>query len=194
MAANAAIPRTAIRSKNRTQPRTVHVREQSVIRVQSTPAVASANSPCPRHRQRLQLSANRQRQRTRIRPQTVRSRELSTSANWSRTQVCPRTSDRQRTVRVAASRVRLAADQFPGSHPNHSAPMTSFDPATVRQAVAEFTPRRPQKFQDLIPAKDVIVELRQKARFVSRHCRIAHATLPADEQDGHRHVLSSGAR
>jgi hypothetical protein len=41
--------------------------------------------------------------------------------------------------------------------------MSSFDPATVRKAVEEFTPRRrPQKFQDLLPAKDVIVELRQK--------------------------------
>jgi hypothetical protein len=40
--------------------------------------------------------------------------------------------------------------------------MSSFDPATVRQAVAEFTPLRPQKFQDLIPAKDVIIELRQR--------------------------------
>ncbi len=55
--------------------------------------------------------------------------------------------------------------------------MSSFDPATVRQAVAEFTPRRPQKFQDLIPAKDVIVELRQKrasyraiAEFLTQHC------------------------
>ena len=36
--------------------------------------------------------------------------------------------------------------------------MTSFDPATVRQAVAEFTPLRPQKFQDLLPAKDVIAD------------------------------------
>lgn len=35
--------------------------------------------------------------------------------------------------------------------------MPSFDPATVRQAVAEFTPRRPEKFQDLMPAKEVIV-------------------------------------
>jgi hypothetical protein len=40
--------------------------------------------------------------------------------------------------------------------------MSSFDPATVRQAVAEFTPLRPQKFQDLIPVKDVILELRQR--------------------------------
>lgn len=55
--------------------------------------------------------------------------------------------------------------------------MTSFDPATVRQAVAEFTPRRPQKFQDLIPAKEVIVELRQRrasyraiAEFLTQHC------------------------
>jgi len=55
--------------------------------------------------------------------------------------------------------------------------MTSFDPAAVRQAVAEFTPLRPQKFQDLIPAKDVIVELRQKrasyraiAALLTQHC------------------------
>ena len=55
--------------------------------------------------------------------------------------------------------------------------MTTFDPAEVRQAVAEFTPRRPQKFQDLVPAKEVIVELRQKrasyraiAELLTQHC------------------------
>ena len=55
--------------------------------------------------------------------------------------------------------------------------MSSFDPATVRQAVAEFTPRRPEKFQDLFPAKEVIAELRQKrasyraiAEFLTQHC------------------------
>lgn len=55
--------------------------------------------------------------------------------------------------------------------------MSSFDPATVRQAVAEFTPLRPQKFQDLIPAKDVISELRQRrasyraiAVLLTQHC------------------------
>ncbi|HEY3855343.1 MAG TPA: hypothetical protein VGO67_13205 [Verrucomicrobiae bacterium] len=55
--------------------------------------------------------------------------------------------------------------------------MPSFDPAAVRQAVAEFTPCRPQKFQDLFPAKEVIVELRQKrasyraiAEFLTQHC------------------------
>ena len=55
--------------------------------------------------------------------------------------------------------------------------MTSFDPASVRQAVAEFTPRRPEKFQDLIPAKEVIAELRQKrasyraiAELLTQHC------------------------
>jgi hypothetical protein len=55
--------------------------------------------------------------------------------------------------------------------------MTSFDPATVRKAVEEFTPRRPQKFQDLLPAKDVIKELRQKcasyrsiADLLTQHC------------------------
>ena len=40
--------------------------------------------------------------------------------------------------------------------------MNTFDPSAVRKAVAEFTPLRPQKFQDLIPAKEVIIELRQK--------------------------------
>jgi hypothetical protein len=55
--------------------------------------------------------------------------------------------------------------------------MSSFDPATVRKAVEEFTPRRPQKFQDLLSAKDVIVELRQKrasyrsiADLLTQHC------------------------
>lgn len=55
--------------------------------------------------------------------------------------------------------------------------MTSFDPATVRKAVDEFTPRRPEKFQELMPAKDVIAELRQKhasyrsiADLLTQHC------------------------
>jgi hypothetical protein len=55
--------------------------------------------------------------------------------------------------------------------------MSSFDPATVRKAVEEFTPRRPQKFQDLLPAKDVVAELRQKrasyrsiADLLAQHC------------------------
>src|SRR5882672_6850368 len=55
--------------------------------------------------------------------------------------------------------------------------MNTFDPNTVRQAVAEFTPRRPEKFQDLIPAKEVIAELRQKrasyraiAELLTQHC------------------------
>lgn len=55
--------------------------------------------------------------------------------------------------------------------------MPSFDPATVRKAVEEFTPRRPQKFQDLLPAKEVITELRQKrasyrsiADLLTQHC------------------------
>ena len=55
--------------------------------------------------------------------------------------------------------------------------MSTFDPNTIRQAVAEFTPRRPQKFQDLLPAKDVIAELRLKrasyraiADLLTTHC------------------------
>jgi hypothetical protein len=55
--------------------------------------------------------------------------------------------------------------------------MSAFDPATVRKAIDEFTPRRPEKFQDLMSAKDVIVELRQKrasyrsiADLLTQHC------------------------
>jgi hypothetical protein len=55
--------------------------------------------------------------------------------------------------------------------------MNTFDPSAVRKAVAEFAPLRPQKFEDLIPAKDVIVELRQKrasyrsiADLLTQHC------------------------
>ena len=55
--------------------------------------------------------------------------------------------------------------------------MAPFDPATVHKAVAEFTPRRPQKFQDLAPAKEVIIELRKKrasyraiAELLTQHC------------------------
>jgi len=61
--------------------------------------------------------------------------------------------------------------------PNRIDRMSSFDPASVRQAVAEFTPRRPQRFQELAPAKDVIAELRQKrasyraiAELLTQHC------------------------
>jgi hypothetical protein len=55
--------------------------------------------------------------------------------------------------------------------------MSTFDPNAVRKAVEEFTPRRPQKFEDLIPAKGVIAELRQKrasyravAELLTQHC------------------------
>jgi hypothetical protein len=55
--------------------------------------------------------------------------------------------------------------------------MNTFDPSTVRKAVAEFAPRRPQRFHDLAPAREVIVELRQKrasyrsiAELLTEHC------------------------
>jgi hypothetical protein len=65
--------------------------------------------------------------------------------------------------------------------------MSSFDPASVRQAVAEFTPRRPQRFQELAPAKEVIAELRQKrasyraiAELLTQHClRISKTAVAA---------------
>ena len=55
--------------------------------------------------------------------------------------------------------------------------MSTFDPNEIRKAVEEFTPLRPQKFQDLLPAKDVITELRHKrasyrsiADLLTQHC------------------------
>ncbi len=55
--------------------------------------------------------------------------------------------------------------------------MNSFNPSTFRKAVEEFTPRRPEKFQDLMPAKEVIAELRKKrasyrsiADLLTQHC------------------------
>jgi hypothetical protein len=76
--------------------------------------------------------------------------------------------------------------------------MSSFDPAAVRKAVEEFTPRRPQKFQDLLPAKDVITELRQKrasyrsiADLLTQHCLPTSKTAVA----GFCHqVLGEGVR
>lgn len=151
----------------------------------------SANNPCPRSvranrrvreqatfsvTHRLRQSANRQRSRPQIvrrqsavancpRPRTGHVRNLSATVNWQRiihvvASPCP---SRRRSVS------RFASKPFP--------PMTSFDPATVRQAVAEFTPLRPQKFQDLLPARDVIAELRQRrasyraiAELLTQHC------------------------
>jgi hypothetical protein len=65
--------------------------------------------------------------------------------------------------------------------------MSAFDPNNVRKAVSEFTPRRQQKFEDLLPARDVIVELRQKrasfraiAELLTQHCLPAGKTAIAD--------------
>jgi hypothetical protein len=84
---------------------------------------------------------------------------------------------RHRIVRVVASPCPSCHRSFSRFTSASLPPMTSFDPATVRQAVAEFTPLRPQKFQDLLPAKDVIAELRQRrasyraiAELLTQHC------------------------
>jgi hypothetical protein len=99
---------------------------------------------------------------------------------------CPRTGHardlsvtvgRQRIIRFVASRCPSCRRSISRFTSKLFQPMSSFDPATVRQAVAEFTPLRPQKFQDLIPAKDVIIELRQRrasyraiATLLTQHC------------------------
>jgi len=55
--------------------------------------------------------------------------------------------------------------------------MPTFNPDKIRKAVEEFTPSRPEKFHELLAAKDVIIELRQKrasyrsiAELLTRHC------------------------
>lgn len=65
--------------------------------------------------------------------------------------------------------------------------MPAFDPNTVRKAVSEFTPRHQQKFENLLPAREVIVELRQRrasfraiAELLTQHCLPAGKTAIAD--------------
>ena len=55
--------------------------------------------------------------------------------------------------------------------------MSTFSPSKIRKAVEEFTPSRPNQFQELIAAKEVILELRKKrasyraiADLLTRHC------------------------
>lgn len=151
----------------------------------------SANYPCPlsvhankRVReqatisatQRLRLSANRHRPRPQIirsqsavsncpRPRIGHGRTLSANVDW------------QMIVRIVASLCVFCRRSISRFASKPLQPMTTFDPATVQQAVAEFTPLRPQKFQDLLPAKDVIAELRQRrasyraiAELLTQHC------------------------
>ena len=128
------------------------------------------------NRSGLEQSAVRHWQRTRtVRGQSTdsdcprpRSGDvLDVSANRS----CPE------SVRIedlsCTFRVRFISWLMPESFPL----MPSFDPATVRKAVAEFAPRCPQKFQDLLPEKDVIAELRQRrasyrctSDLLTQHC------------------------
>src|SRR5437773_1082743 len=154
----------------------------------------SANDPCPRsvraHRRGHTLSASANASQFR----------QSVGRHWQRTYTvrrqfavshrpCPRTlHGRAFAVTLGwQGIVRADACWFPycGQHVSRSVsdsfsllpPMSSFDPTTVRKAVEEFTPSRPQKFQDLFPAKDVIAELRQKrasyraiADLLTKHC------------------------
>ena len=151
----------------------------------------SANYPCPRSvransrvrkqsafsaTHRLRQSTNRQRPR----PQMVRSQSAVSNCPRPRTrhvQGLSANPGRQRIVRAAAAPCPSCRQSVSWFASKPSQPMTSFDPATVRQAVAEFTPLRPQKFQDLLPAKDVIAELRQRrasyraiAELLTQHC------------------------
>jgi len=118
-------------------------------------------------------------------PQMQRSRIVRKQAT---AQDCPRPQPRSRRILAASPNeqrfVRAVASSWPYRLRLVSQfifaafqPMPSFDPVAVRKAVEEFTPRRPQKFQDLVPAKDVITELRQKrasyrsiAELLTEHC------------------------
>jgi hypothetical protein len=80
-------------------------------------------------------------------------------------------------VRAIAIYFHSMANPPSGRIQNHSHLMPSFNPNKIRKAVEEFTPRRPEKFQELIAAKDVIIELRRKrasyrsiADLLTRHC------------------------
>jgi hypothetical protein len=96
-------------------------------------------------------------------PQTGNNPELSTSPAAFLT--CTRCEPEQATncpsrhLRVTIS----PPNSFPSSHPRHLSlfPRFSFDPTAVRKAVEEFNSPRPQKFHDLLSAKDVITKLRR---------------------------------
>src|SRR5436190_515331 len=88
-----------------------------------------------------------------LRPRTSRGREFAVTLGW------------QGIVRAVSCWLPYYGQHAPRSVSDLSSPfhpMSSFDPTTVRKAVEEFTPIRPQKFQNLFPAKDVIAELRHK--------------------------------
>jgi hypothetical protein len=121
-------------SANSPHPRTVHVHNHVHRQSVST------------DRQRIQSAMNRQRPRSWI----VRSQ--SAVVDFPRTRIghghdLSAVADRQRIVPIPASprpHRRRPVSQFIY---NQFQSMTTFDPAEVRKPVAEFTPRRPQKFQ-----------------------------------------------
>ena len=55
-----------------------------------------------------------------------------------------------------------APAQLPGNLPSPFRRMPGSDPNLIREAAAQFQPRRRPRFQNLQPCRDVIVELREK--------------------------------
>ena len=151
----------------------------------------SATSPCPHTvrrpnrdseqsafvaKARPRQSANRcgTRSKTVRRPAAATDRPHSRSRRWLRLDANP---GRPANIHCAALRCSCFHRPISQFQSERFHVMSSFDPAAVRKAVAEFTPSRPQKFQDLLPAKDVVVELRQKrasyraiAELLTKHC------------------------
>ena len=161
---------------------------------------ASADSPQPRPVHAIRRGSNQSAAATRTRSQLAARRHrqrMRTGHSHATIRNCPRPQPHSQTaLAVKPNRqkpVQTCGSQWPSRGLSISRftsaafkPMSSFDPATVRKAVEEFTPRRPQKFQDLLPAKDVIIELRQKrasyrsiADLLTQHCLPASKTAIA---------------
>lgn len=116
------------------RPQPVHVRDRvRAANVRTQPM--SVNHPCPR---------------------PVRSRAQSVTVSSSRLW-----TDRDR-VESGKCPVTVASRPHSGRFISRDYPrMSAFDPNDVRKAVSEFTPRHQQKFENLLPAREVIVTLRR---------------------------------
>ncbi len=64
--------------------------------------------------------------------------------------------------RIVTGHPLVSPAQLPVSLPSHSRLMLVTDPNLIRQAAAQFQPRRRPRFQNLQACQDVIIELREK--------------------------------
>ena len=121
-------------------------------------------------------------------PQTIRVRIQSAAARIPRPYSVRGRGQSATALRPANARVTVTSHPRCGRFISRYFPrMSAFDPNDVRKAVSEFTPRHQQKFENLLPAKDVIVELRQRqasyraiAELLTQHCLPAGKTAIAN--------------